>query len=79
MNAISAYIELGYLDRKWDRDVLLHRQDEIAEGIAVGIYSLFAGLGEVKGDFKYKAAGARLDLDKYKMTDDRTYFDIVVE
>jgi len=79
INAISAYIELGYLDRKWDRDMLLQRQDEIAEGVAVGIYSLLAGLGEIKGDFRYKPAGTKIDLDKYKMPDERTYFDIVAE
>lgn len=79
VNAISAYIELGYLDRKWDREVLLHRQDEIAEGVAVGIYSLLAGLGEIKGDFRHKPSGSKLDLDKYKMADEKNYFDIVVE
>lgn len=79
VNAISAYIELGYLDRKWDREVLLNRQEEIAEGVAVGIYSLLAGPGEVKGDFKYKPSGEKLDLEKYKMPDDKSYFDIVVE
>lgn len=79
VNAISAYIELGYLDRKWDRDVLINRQDEIAEGVAVGIYSLLAGLGEVKGDFRHKPAGEKLDLQKYNMPDRRSYFDIVTE
>ena len=79
VNAISAYIELGYLDRKWDREMILNRQDEIAEGVAVGIYSLLAGMGEIKGDFRHKPSGTRLELDKYKMQDDRTYFDIVVD
>ena len=58
---------------------MLHRQDEIAEGVAVGIYSLLAGMGEIKGDFRHKPSGTRLELDKYKMQDDRTYFDIVVD
>ena len=79
VNAISAYIELGYLDRKWDREVLLHRQEEMAEGVAVGVYSLLAGLGEIKGDFRYKPSGKNLDFEKYKMADDKTYFDIVTE
>lgn len=79
VNAISAYIELGYLDRKWDRDILINRQDEIAEGVAVGIYSLLAGVGEVKGNFRYKPSGEKLDLDKYKMPDNRSYFNIVTE
>ncbi|HRX47395.1 MAG TPA: hypothetical protein P5120_07735 [Spirochaetota bacterium] len=79
VNAVSAYIELGYLNRKWDRDVLLHRQDEIAEGVAAGIYSLLAGMGDIKGDFRHKPSGTRIDFDKYKTRDDRTYFDIVVD
>ncbi len=79
INAISAYIELGYLDRKWDRDILLHRQMEIAEGVAVGIYSLLAGIDEIKGNFKYKPSGQKLELDKYKISNDKTYFDIVTE
>lgn len=79
VNAISAYIELGYLDRRRDREILLNRQEEIAEGVAVGIYSLLVGLGDVKGGFRHKPSGEKLDLKKYKMPDNRSYFDIVVE
>lgn len=78
INAISAYIELGYLDRKWDRDILLHRQDAIAEGVAVGIYSLLTGI-EVKGNFPHKPSGKAIDLEKYIITKDKSYFDIVTE
>ena len=59
--------------------MLINRQDEIAEGVAVGIYSLLAGVGEVKGDFRYKPAGEKIDLQKYNMPDGRSYFDIVTE
>lgn len=79
VNAVCAYIELGYLDRKWDRNVLLNRQEEIAEGVAVGIYSLFAGIDDVRGTFRYKPSGEKLDLKKYNMPDSRTYFEIVAE
>jgi hypothetical protein len=44
VNAINHFIELGYLNRRIDRHTLLNRQDEIAEGVAVGIYSLLAGM-----------------------------------
>jgi hypothetical protein len=79
INAISAYIELGYLDRKWDREVLLYRQDEIAEGVAVGIYSLLTGIDNIKGKFKHKPAGKLIDLKKYNITKEKSYFDIVTE
>jgi len=79
VNAISAYIELGYLDRKWDRGVLLHRQDEIAEGVAVGVYSLLSGVENIKGKFKHKPTGKAIDLNRYNITKDKSYFDIVTE
>jgi len=79
INAISAYIELGYLDRKWDREILLYRQDEIAEGVAVGIYSLLTGIDNVKGKFKHKPSGKLIDLKKYNITKDESYFDIVTD
>ncbi len=77
VNAISAYIELGYFNRKWDRDVLIHRQDEIADGLAVGIYSLLAGLEDLQGDYRYKPSGKCIDLHKYYITKDKSYFGIV--
>lgn len=79
INAISAYIELGYLDRKWDRDVLLNRQDAIAEGVAVGIYSLLSGLDNIKGKLKNKPSGKSIDLNRYNITKEKSYFDIVTE
>lgn len=79
INAISAYIELGYLDRKWDREVLLYRQDEIAEGVAVGVYSLLAGVDNIKGKFKHKPSGKLIDLKRYNITKEKSYFDIVTE
>ena len=79
INAISAYIELGYLDRKWDRDILLNKQDKIAEGVAVGIYSLLAGIEKIDGNYKNKPTGKFIDLKKYNITKDKSYFDIVTE
>ncbi len=79
VNAVCAYIELGYFDRKWDRDVLLHRQEEISDGIAAGIYSLLAGVDDLNGNFRYKPEGKCIDLEKYKVTYDKSYFDIVTD
>jgi len=79
VNAISAYIELGYLDRKWDREVLLYRQDEIAEGVAAGIYSLLTGLDNIKGKFRNKPSGKLIDFKKYSITKEKSYFDVVTD
>ena len=79
VNAINPYIELGYFARQNDRYLLTKKQDEIAEGIAVGIYSLFAGI-EVKDDsFKYKPRGTKIDFEKYNISKNRSYFDIVAD
>ncbi len=78
VNAISAFIELGYLMRRGDRYLLTSRQDIIAEGIAVGIYSLFTGLKPKASKQKYPPRGNKIDLDKYRISDKKTYFDAVV-
>ncbi len=77
VNAISAYVELGYFDRRWDRTILKKRQNEIAEGIAVGIYSLLAGLDKVKSPRPIKPSGRPLNLKKYAVDGGKTYFDMV--
>lgn len=79
VNAVCAYIELGYLNRPWDRDVLLHRHDEIAEGVAVGIYSLFAGIENIEGEFRHNPTGKSLDFEKYRISPEKTYFDMAVD
>lgn len=79
VNAVSAYIELGYFDRKWDRDVLVNRQEEISDGVAAGIYSLLAGIDDLNGNFRYKPEGNCIDLQKYYITYDKSYFDIVTD
>ncbi len=78
VNAVTAYIELGYLKNKKDRFILTNKQDEIAEGIAVGIYSLFAGLKPNKIKLKELPHGKRIDLTKYKLPSGQSYFDVVV-
>ena len=79
VNAVCAYIELGYFNRSWDREVMIKRQNEIAEGVAVGIYSLFAGIDNIQGSFKHKPSGRKIDFEKYMITPDKSYFDIVVD
>jgi len=79
VNAINAFLELGYLNRRYDRTLLLHKQDEIAEGIAVGIYSLFAGVSVRDKDSECSPVGKRIDLEKYTVTNKKTYFDMTCE
>lgn len=79
VNAVCAYIELGYFNRKWDREVLVNRQEEISDGVAAGIYSLFAGIDGLNGNFRNKPEGNCIDLQKYYITYDKSYFDIVTD
>jgi len=78
INAINAYLELGYFRRKDDRKTLLESQDNIAEGIAIGIYSLFAGVDPLHDDnFTHIPRGKRIDLEKYTVSPEKSYFDAV--
>lgn len=77
INAINAYFELGYLRRKVDRKMLTENQNEIAEGIAVGIYSLLAGIEPKESDFTHRPRGKRIDLEKYNLSTEKNYFDMV--
>jgi hypothetical protein len=76
VNAINAFLELGYLSRPWHRYLLTHRQDEIAEGVAVGIYSLLAGLEPREGGSRFTPKGKRIDLGKYSSRNTTSYFNM---
>jgi hypothetical protein len=78
VNAVSAFIELGYLDRAHFRYLLTRRQDEIAEGIAVGIYSLLSGIQPKATGRAGAPRGKRIDLKKYALSNNNSYFDAVV-
>ncbi len=79
INAVSAYIELGYIRMPSYRRVLTKMQDPVAEGIAVGIYSLLAGSKTKPMPGKNTPKGKSIDLDKYRIDDKETYFDSVVQ
>ncbi len=76
VNAVTAFIELGYLRSKKYRFLLTKKQNEIAEGIAVGIYSLYSGI-KLKVKYKYAPHGKRIDFGKYKLKNNQSYFDIM--
>ncbi len=65
VNAITAYVELGYLSNARDRKLLKEKQAVVAESVAVGIYSLLAGLKPKKTDGIESPRGAAIDFAKY--------------
>lgn len=79
LNAVNAFLELGYFSKKHDRYLLEKKQDEIAEGAAVGIYSLFTGIKLKERKLKQPPKGKKIDYDKYRTSETKTYFDEVAE
>lgn len=79
VNAVNAFIELGYLNRRRDRFLLTRKQDEIAEGIAVGIFSLLTGLEPRDKNYTHAPRGKGIDFNKYKLPEGKTYFEAVVD
>lgn len=65
VNAITAFIEVGYISNAKDRKLLKGRQEMVAEGIAVGIYSLFAGFKPSVDPAIEMPKGAPIDFEKY--------------
>lgn len=65
VNAITAYIELGYLSNARDRKLLKEKQVVVAESVAVGIYSLLAGLKPKKTEGIESPRGTAIDFAKY--------------
>mgnify|MGYP003939033963 CR=1 FL=1 len=80
INAISAYLEIAHLNVARDRVMVLGKQDEIAKSLAVGIYSLFAGI-ELRKTYKgpFRPTGKPLDLEKYRSLATGDYFENVVD
>ncbi len=81
VNAISAYIEIGHLNRKRDRITLIDHGEQVAQSIAVGIYSLFYGLKVHRDKIRtpYMPRGTALDFAKYRNMKEGNYFKMVVE
>jgi hypothetical protein len=79
VNAITAYLELGYFGRRKDRQMFREALDDIARGIAAGIYSLLAGMEPVNGNYRHLPRGKSIDFSKYTISPSKNYFDIVTE
>ncbi|MBU42459.1 MAG: N-acetylmuramoyl-L-alanine amidase [Spirochaetaceae bacterium] len=79
VNAVVAYLEIGHLDVKKDRLFILNNKDVIAKSLAVGVYSLFAGLELKPYDGPFRPASKPLDFKKYEEYEKGNYFEIVTE
>jgi hypothetical protein len=77
VNAVSAYIELGFLNNRFDRARIEKYKKIHAEAIAVGIYSLLYGLHESEIKAKDMPVGKALDVNKYKNLHGADYFKLV--
>ncbi|TGJ98936.1 N-acetylmuramoyl-L-alanine amidase [Leptospira langatensis] len=79
INAISAYIEIGYIDKEKDMRILTKRRRDTAVSLAVGIYSLFHGIKMKPVDSAYIPKGKKINWSRYETWKDNNYFRVVRE
>ena len=76
-NSVAAYLEVAYLSNPADLWLLDNKLDVIAEGIAVGVYSLLTGLKVKDLPGLPSPRGAPVDWDRYYDTPwGRSWFDM---
>ena len=77
-NAVVAFLEIGYLTNKRDFWILRNKLDVIADGLAVGVYSLFAGSKSIEiPKTSFKPRGRAIEWSAYGAKDGTTYFEKV--
>ncbi len=78
VNAVVAYLEIAFINRTRDRDLVIEEREEVAQSLAVGIYSLFRSVKpkSVKGN-EFQPRGEALDWSRYENYDEGNYFKIV--
>lgn len=79
INAISAYLEIGYIDKEKDMQILTKRRKDVAISLAVGIYSLFQGIHPKQLDQPYIPKGKKISWKRYENWEEGNYFRIVRE
>jgi hypothetical protein len=78
VNAVAAYLEIGYLNNPHDFDRIYRYKNIHAESIAMGIYSLIKGTQKnTYPKSKNLPWGEPLDFEKYKNFNGKNYFEIV--
>lgn len=76
-NSVAAYLEVAYLSNPADLWLLDNKLDVIAEGLAVGVYSLLSGLKVKDLPGLPSPRGAPVDWDRYYTTPwGRSWFDM---
>ncbi|PKA15877.1 N-acetylmuramoyl-L-alanine amidase [Leptospira haakeii] len=79
INAISAYLEIGYIDKEKDMKILTQRRKDTAISLAVGVYSLFHGIKIKSADLPYVPKGKKIDWARYENLKEGNYFRVVRE
>jgi len=75
-NAVVAFLEVGYLTNDRDFWILRSKLDQIADALAVGIYSLHAGLEPVKLEaFTKSPRGRPINWEGYMPDPGNSYFE----
>lgn len=81
VNAINAYLEVAFVNRKKDRRLVIEHREEVARSLAVGVYSLFRGL-QLKKDKNlgpYRPRGKAIDWERYESLPGGNYFEVVAD
>lgn len=79
INAISAYLEIGYIDKEKDMILMTKYKKDVAISLAAGIYSLVHGLKIKKQNYPYIPVGKKIDWKRYETRKEGNYFQIVSE
>lgn len=74
-NAVSPFLELGQLLNRYDRFLLTERLPAAADGMAVGIYSLFAGMQVPEVEGVESPRGIPIDWGRYRYPGGGSYFE----
>lgn len=78
INAISAYLELAYINKEVDYERVIKMKKEMAEAIAVGIYSLFYSLEQDSNNRRRQLPqGKAIDFARYENYSGGNYFEQV--
>ncbi|MDI7218597.1 N-acetylmuramoyl-L-alanine amidase [Leptospira santarosai] len=79
INAISAYLEIGYIDKEKDMILLTKRKKDVAISLAAGIYSLVHGIKIKNQNYPYVPVGKKINWKRYETRKEGNYFQIVSE
>jgi len=74
INAISSYLEIGFIDNPRDFARMTRHTDVYGEAVAVGVYSLLFGLEKEGETLEDEPRGKPLDLFRYENHSDGNYF-----